>query len=173
MIYIFEGFDRSGKTTLSEMLAQAKNLKRFKSNFEIFSKVDLEEAVKHDWRFLLDVLSQVSIDLIFDRSFFSQYVYSMVLRRDNVLRHFSSMNEYEDLMKTYCEKLAKMPHLIVHCVRSDYSGVVDDKVDVALHTQINYNFEKIFSFCDKLHIVICTFEEGIQHNFEKVSLCAY
>ena len=172
MIYIFEGFDRSGKTTLSEMLAESKNIKRFKSSFEIFSKVDLEEATKHDWRFLLDVLSQVSIDLIFDRSFFSQYAYSMILRKDNVLRHFSSINEYEDLMKTYCEKLSKMPHVIVYCVRSDYSGIVDDKVDIALHTQINQNFEKIFTFCNKLNIIKCNFEDGIQHNFEKVNICA-
>ena len=165
MIIIVEGFDRSGKTTLCDLICEKTKIKKFKSSFEIFSKIDLEEAIKHDWRFVLDILSQVEFDIVFDRSFISQYVYSKILRIDNVIHQFKSIGNYDNMFKLYCDKLENIKHLIVYCERQNYIGVIDDKIDVSLNriAKMEYNVF-IAKFCAKLNVIRCNFENGIDNN---------
>ena len=106
MILIFEGGEKTGKSTLAEFLKNKlfreytfgeidNYYKYYRSTHQKDKTIDLEESIKSDWRFFLDIYQQVNFNIIFDRSFISQYVYSMIFRKNNVLKHFSDIKKYD------------------------------------------------------------------------------
>lgn len=175
MILFFEGFEKSGKTTLAQKMhldrysKLYKDFNYFRSSKQINSDVNLEEAIKYDWRFMLDFLSQVEVNAIFDRSFISQYVYSMILRRENILRHFGDVNPYEKLFLEYCNKLQTIDHLVVYCQRHNYKDEKDEHVDISMVNQIKIMYECFLNHTGKsLNILRCDFEDGIEKNYRKI-----
>jgi len=174
MIIIFEGIDKTGKTTLvertmSNLVDQGFEFRYFRSKFQGGKPVNLEEAIKHDWRFMLDFLTQTCFDVVFDRSFISQYAYSMALRPQSVLAQFGSSDAYKELMMNYFEMLKANLFMIVLCTRGDFTGASDNflKFDIDVVNKLNYYFYDILSLA-KVNFVTCVFEDGIVHNEQKI-----
>jgi len=168
MIIIFEGFDKSGKTTLANLLKQKYNFLYFKPTRQINSGLNLEQSIKYDWRFLFDFLNQNNVNVIIDRSFISQYVYSFILRRENILAEYSLYSEYDSLFIEYCEMLNNLEHLVVYCKRSDYTNATDDKVDININQDIKTMYDYFFDTYAINNLITCNFENGIDANFLKI-----
>lgn len=167
MILLFEGWDKAGKTTLSKKVQNELNFQYFKSAKEISSDVDLEEAIKYDWRFMLDFLSQIICNVCFDRSFISQYVYSYLLREENIQKKYVSFNIYENIFKNYIKQFNSIQGKIIYCVRNNYVDVIDDQVDITLADNANELYQQFFSNFN-IQPIICQYEDGIDFNFNKI-----
>lgn len=171
MITIFAGFDHSGKTTLATKLKNSKyNFEYYRSTHQQNKTINLEEAIKHDWRFLLDILQQININIIFDRSFICQYVYSLKFRKDSILNQFKNINKYFELFEEYCKILSNINHRIIFCYRNFYDTFeTDNYVDLNLHKEMTASYKDFLKKYSKyLNIINCEFEDGIQFNFNKI-----
>ena len=110
-IIFVEGVDQAGKTTKVRQIINAdpNQFVYFRSNYQKDSRfagelVNLEESMKHDWRILFDFINQTSDPnkiLIVDRGFLSSYVYSLILRHEDLepyldayLEMFKSISEF-------------------------------------------------------------------------------
>ena len=167
MILLFEGWDKAGKTTLSKKVQSELNFQYFKSRKEIHSGVDLEEAIKYDWRFMLDFLSQITCDVCFDRSFISQYVYSYLLREENIQKKYLSFANYENIFKNYVNQFNNIQSKVIYCYRKDYENVIDDKVDITLVNKANELYKQFFRNFNVTPI-LCCYEDGVDFNFNKI-----
>lgn len=170
MIIIFEGPDRCGKTTLAKKVAEHFSIPYFKSSKQGFCEVDLEQGNKHDWRFMLDFLSQTNPNVVFDRSFISQYVYSRIFREENVLKNFESLDKYWDLIRSYYYSLINMPHLIVYCRRKYTPDISDDtiKFDKERFENLSGCFDSFVANYNDNCVRVYDFENGIEHNFNSI-----
>lgn len=171
-IVIFEGPDQCGKTTLAEMFMEHRpGYQYFRSTKQMGSNVDLEAAIKYDWRFMLDFLSQVGIGsgVIFDRAFVSQFVYSITYRLDNVAKHYAP-KEYTDLFEDYVNKLSELNHYVVFCYRKSYEGLIDKhnaEVNEEKMKRVSHNFANFFGTTGvKLNVIWVPFENGIEKNLK-------
>lgn len=169
MILLFEGAEHVGKSSLAKKCVNY-GFTYYRSTHQKDRKTDLELAISHDWRFFLDIYLQSNFNIIFDRSFISQYVYSILFRKDNVLKYFNTIEKYENLFREYCDLLSKSQHLIIYCTRKNYEEKdEDDYIDLKYSDQIkekfNFFFEKIGYYLD---ITECKFEDGIEYNLNKI-----
>lgn len=168
MLIIFEGFEKAGKTTLAKKIKEKYNFLYFKPTKQINSGLNLERSIMYDWRFLLDLIHQNDFNLIIDRSFISQYVYSMVLRLNNILKEYNSFDLYNQLFYEYCEKINNIKSLVVYCTRENYQNVVDENVDININKNINEGYNDFFEKFKINNIVNCKFEDGIEKNLKKI-----
>jgi hypothetical protein len=76
------------------------------------AKCYLEKSIKYDWRFMIDFLSQIECNICFDRSFISQYVYSYLFRKNNILENYTN-EEYLNIFKQYTQNLYKFNYKYV------------------------------------------------------------
>lgn len=128
MIILFEGFEKTGKTEISQEIAKKLGAYYFKSKHE--PKVpwefdlDYEEAFKHDWRFFLDFISQNrDIKIVIDRGFPSEWVYAYAYRPDKVY------SEFTQIAITYSRLFNELDGVMVYLYRADYSDLSwDDPV---------------------------------------------
>jgi hypothetical protein len=174
MILIFCGFDRSGKSTLAKIVQKQYFFEYYRSTHQRDKSIDLESAIAHDWRFFFDIAKQINLDsimdIIFDRSFIDQYIYSKIFRKENICRHYNSFFLYEKIFKEYCDILQKMDHRIIFCIRENYKeGEMDEELDLSIYKTVNKEF---IYFFDKigynLNMIECKFEDGIEYNFKKI-----
>lgn len=164
---ILEGMDNSGKTTICDLVNRC-GYRPFKSSNEISSGVDLEEAIRHDWRFLIDFIRQMNTPVVFDRSFITQWAYSMHLRQDNILKHYGSFDNYNEVFRKYCAQM-HIGTLVIFCKRQDYTGTTDDKVDMQIAIDVQERFIQFFNSIGlDLDILECEFEDGIEANKIKI-----
>ena len=168
MILLFEGWEKVGKTTLARSIKTDLNFQYFRSTKQINSNVDLEQAIKYDWRFMIDFLSQVKTDVCFDRSFISQYVYSNLFRKDNILKNYD-LNEYDIIFKQYCDSLSLIDYKIIYCYREHYNDEIDDQVDITKVNEANKLYLDFFNkFVESSNLICCNYEDGLQYNINKV-----
>jgi hypothetical protein len=168
MIIIFEGFEKSGKTTLSKLLSNEKKYSYFRATNQINSNINLEQSIKHDWRFFLDFAKQCEQNVVIDRSFISQWVYSMILRKENILKEFSNYGEYFDIFANYCHDLNKLDSLVVFCKRENYNEEQDEHINVNKSKIFNETYNEFFKMFRIKNIIECNFEDGIQENLNKI-----
>lgn len=168
MILLFEGWEKVGKTTLANKVKDELNFNYFRSSKQINSGINLERAIQYDWRFMIDFLSQIQIDVCFDRSFISQYVYSNLLRKKNILKNYD-LDQYDNVFKQYCDLLSSFNYKIIYCYREQYDDETDDQVDITKVKKANELYYEFFNrFVNKNNLLTCYYEDGTQSNFEKI-----
>ena len=87
MVYIVEGIDRVGKTTLANKLSTKLQIPIYKHNNESFDYSLMDNTNETDKMIqLLDLYSFLSGDIIFDRFNWSDFVYGILLRSYDVER---------------------------------------------------------------------------------------
>lgn len=172
MIICLTGFDKNGKTTMStNILKEFKQFQYYRSMHQRDKITDLEQASKHDWRFLLDILQQINVDIVFDRCFIDQFAYSQVYRYENILKNFRSIEEYYSYFENYCKILSKINHLIIYFYKEFPKNVEDDFIDTSKMTEVLKYYEIFFNnFSKNLNILNCKFENGIEENFNRIKL---
>ena len=80
MIIIVEGIDRVGKSTLCEMLTKEFNIPIHKHNGYLkYSELKNTEETDKVLS-MLEILNETNGDIIFDRLYFSDYVYGLIER---------------------------------------------------------------------------------------------
>jgi len=167
VIYIVAGVDKTGKTTLCDGLANALNIPKFKSTYELFSDINLEEAIQHDWRFFIDVYNNLdNVDIIFDRSFICQWVYSLTLRADNVFKQYHSIPEYNQIFKEYVKQLDGRVKYIF-CYRDEDWDIEDEIIESSSFKSLQNTYESFFLIFN-ITPIRCRFEDGIEYNLNKV-----
>lgn len=93
MVIIVEGIDRVGKTTLCKKLSEATGVTIFKHNSDLFdySKMDNNNETDKEIQ-MLEVAKIGNVNLIFDRFYFSDFVYGTFERN---YRLYSSLENFE------------------------------------------------------------------------------
>ena len=120
MIIAFEGVDRCGKTEISRELSRQLGSPVFKNTGEW--STDLKDAtyfknlLVYGGTFLIDFISQVKPDVIFDRYYPSEWVYSRYFRRDT----------NDDILRKIDQKFSDIGGKIILCRRKSYYGIFDD-----------------------------------------------
>lgn len=173
MILIFEGADKSGKTTLCQRLVDEFNFKYFKSSRQMGSKLNLEEAIKYDWLFLLDFFNQTNFsnNVIFDRSFISQYAYSLVYRESSVMKNHKTILDYREIFRFYMGMLKKLDFYVIYCYRSNYKGVSDEIADLSVVGELKKRYEELLNDLfrdDRSRLIRCKFGDGVEFNYNKI-----
>jgi thymidylate kinase len=120
MLIICEGLDKSGKSTLVQILhMQIKNSIVIKKTYnENLYPIDFGAASCYDWQAMLDRIVLANPDVVFiaDRSFFTQTVYQICL---GVGEH-TITNEQMQMFNNYCKVVQEMPHLVIYCQSSNF-----------------------------------------------------
>jgi thymidylate kinase len=130
MLIIFEGLDKSGKSTMANLLHGAiKGSMLIRKTYakELYP-IDYGKASEYDWQALFDrvILANPDATFIADRSFFTQTVYQVCLGTGVNAITDAQMHMYN----AYCDILRKIPHLIVYCksARYEYDSMVTNPV---------------------------------------------
>ena len=137
MIIAFEGVDRCGKTEISRELACLTNTPVFKNTGEW--STDLKDAtyfknlLVYGGTFLIDFLCQVRPDVIFDRYYPSEWVYSRFFKRDT----------NEEILRKIDQKFSEIGGKIILCRRKSYRGIFDDMHEY-LDSQALEGLDKIY-----------------------------
>lgn len=145
MIIIMEGPDGCGKTNIGHKLSWELGCNYFKvsTEHENWRKNSFKEALEYDQTYLAEFLSSVECDVVIDRAYPSEYVYSHVFKRDTNL----------PLIKKIDEKFATVGAIIVICMRRDYSKVEDELVAVDKLDALHHMYWAFFSET-KCHCVV-------------------
>ena len=126
MLIYFEGVDRAGKTTLAKHLAQRIGVPYFKSADTMMKPYDSVLALKYSEMFLLDMLQQIKTDLVKDRGWLSELVYSSVFGR---ITNKTMINALDVLC-------SRMDVVIVICEKEELDFVEDVDVPINFYKSI-------------------------------------
>lgn len=102
MIIIVEGIDRVGKTTLCDKLSEELNIKIFRREFfmqlnEFDNKNETDKMIQ-----LLNIVNEIDGDIIFDRLYFSDYIYGLLERHYmliDAVKNFAEIDKYASSLK--------------------------------------------------------------------------
>ncbi len=87
MILLFEGVDNTGKTELAKAVSSKYNAFYFRMNNQIPSlsredSANMQKYIYQEWYLLYDFIRQSKLkNIVFDRSYISEYAYGYVLRQ--------------------------------------------------------------------------------------------
>ena len=114
-IIIFEGPDQCGKTEIGTRLSKLLNIPYFKNDNERKGFKDDEDyfvnMLKYSDPFFISYLKQSNANVILDRSFPSEYVYSKAFSRQTDL----------EALKWVDKEYSKLGALIIICYRTKYT----------------------------------------------------
>jgi len=123
MMIAFEGPDRCGKSEISSELARRLGHAYFKNTDEWSTDLRTPEYFKnllvYGGTFLTTFLEQVKPNVIMDRYYPSEWVYSRVFGRDS----------NEDVLRKIDSKFSEAGGQIIICRRKSYKGIKDDLHD--------------------------------------------
>ena len=156
-VIIFDSPDGTGKTNIAQALSAKLNIPYFKYPAEhAFWKADLfATALEFDQKFMASYLYQTKSNLVWDRAYPSEWVYSQVFKRQ------TSFGTLRDIDNIY----ALLGAWIVVPLRTDYSNSRED--DLVTNQQLAYLHDKYNEFCDEwtscntLRIYVDTFSNNL------------
>jgi len=168
MLIVFDGVDKTGKSTLCNIISKKFSTPIFhRKNKMLNSSINLEESFKYDWDILLDYFESNNDQshCIFDRSFFSQYPYSLVFRTKNVAITYNSLIEYKNIFKNYYERSKSCGIIFFYCTRKDIENNKEEKYELnkKVFDQLDLLYNEIFQYCN-IDINKINFENGIENN---------
>jgi hypothetical protein len=147
LILSFEGPDRSGKSEISLELSKILGIPRFKNTGEWLENIQstsyFSNTLTYGNTMLIDFIEQVGCDVIFDRHYPSEWVYSRFFGRET----------NDVIMSKIDKKLSQMGAKIVICRRRSYNGIQDDLysyIDSNALAQIDLLYEEFTKWteCD-------------------------
>ena len=147
LILSFEGPDRSGKSEISLELSKILGIPRFKNAGEWLENIQstsyFSNTLTYGNTMLIDFIEQVGCDVIFDRHYPSEWVYSRFFGRET----------NDVIMSKIDKKLSQMGAKIVICRRRSYNGIQDDLysyIDSNALAQIDLLYEEFTKWteCD-------------------------
>jgi thymidylate kinase len=141
MLIIFEGLDKSGKSTLASAIhSMLPGSIMIKKQFEpALYPINYSKASVYDWQAMFDriILANPDVTFIADRSFFTQTVYQLCLGHDSD----AITDEQMHMFNAYCAVMQKIPHLVIYCKSSQYE--LDNLVtNLEIRSRLDAMYEK-------------------------------
>lgn len=138
-VIIFCGPDRCGKTTILSQLSKLTNIKVYKSSSEHANFLNAQNKFLYESRYAdparFDLIKQLDINVIFDRSYPCEYAYANYYKR-----------EYDLLMLKHLDELySAIDAKIIFCTRKSFYGIsdnLDKKLNENALTQISKYYEE-------------------------------
>lgn len=156
--YIFEGPDRSGKTTIACEIALRSNLQYFKNKAEtqLFKKGGdtFKTQLEFCGPYLITLLEQLDFrgnGIVFDRLMPSEFAYSFAFDRET----------NEDVIWWMDQKMADMGYKLVVCYKSFYNMWDDDVVKRQKVPLIIEGYRRYTKLTKMPHITIDTMDEDL------------
>lgn len=123
MLIAFEGPDRCGKSEIAAELSRQTSVPVFKNSGEWFTDLRdpsyFKNLLVYGATFLADFMQQTGVDVIMDRNYASEWVYSRYFNRET----------NEEILRKVDDKFAASGGKIVICRRKSYNGIRDDLHD--------------------------------------------
>lgn len=163
-IIIFDGPDGTGKTNIALGLNARTNIPYFKFSGEAdyWRKNEFKTALEFDQPFMLEYLKQSKANIIWDRAWPSEWVYSKVFRRET----------NKALLERLDAEYARMGAWIVIPMRFDYSeNEKDDLVPPEKLQELHlvYNDFCKWTACNTLRIYVDTFQNHLLSELEAIA----
>lgn len=128
IVIVFEGPDKSGKSTIAQHFAERYNFNYYKNPRERQQKLagEIRYVAKYAGLWYADYIRQVPQRVIIDRHYISEWVYSHVEQRerdDAVLREID-------------KAFASIGAFIIICYRDDYTSFIDETTPTTMLPQL-------------------------------------
>ena len=166
-IFIFEGPDRCGKSSIAVELSEITNIPLFKASDQNDTFLNKQDKFIKDLRYadprVADLLKQTGYSLIFDRAYPSEFVYSQFMNRNTdmkALKHVDDM--YSDLGAT-----------IIICYRSSYVGIIDDlnsKIDENLLVDIDEAYKGFMKWTSCRTMLLNVDDENLHREINDIEI---
>jgi len=125
----FIGPDMTGKSNIAEALSKDINVPVFKNTGEWKTKLSSEDyfvnLLRFGGPFLMDFIKQVDVDVIMDRFYPCELVYSRAFSRETDIEIISWMDE----------EFSQINGKFIICLKESYEGLVDDVYPDQLPTE--------------------------------------
>lgn len=157
MLIIFEGLDKSGKSSMAGLMQNALHgLSIRKTYNKVLYPIDYSKASVYDWQALLDrvILANPEHTFVADRSFFTQTVYQLCLGTGE----HAITTEQMSMFNNYCKTVKQIPHLVVYCKSARYE--LDSMVtNITIRRKLDELYEQTLTDSG-LNVLILNTDEG-------------
>lgn len=158
-IIIVEGIDMVGKTSIVNSLSNKLNINSYKEVREekwYDHRIDLMYAEEAR----IQMLEQIGFDIIFDRSYPSEYAYAHAYNRETIDDKIYELDSRYALLGTRIIYLFKTPESFQH----DKTGLIDfDK-----YSKIHAEYEKFLHNTKCANISIDTTDQNLSKQIETI-----
>ncbi len=162
-IVIFDSPDGTGKTNIAQGLSMELKVPYFRmqSQHENWRKGKFKEALQFDQTYLVELLRQTKYDVIIDRAYPSEWVYSQVFNRDTDMETLEQVDD----------AFARLGAYIVIPVRRDYSNSRED--DLIPREMLQRLHDKYLEFaewtrCGTTVIYVDDFKDDLKREIEMI-----
>lgn len=160
-IIVFDGPDGCGKTNMGQGLSLDQKVPYFKMTTEAenWRKGTFMEALRFDQTYLAEFLKQTKTDVIIDRAYPSEFVYSRVFNRPTDMQ----------VLRKVDEAFARMGAYIIIPVRHDYSkNRLDDLVPQDKLQEIHDTYMQFrkWSKCSTITIFVDDYGDDLKKEIE-------
>ena len=162
-VMIFEGPDGTGKSSIAKFMSEHFSIPYFKFNAEhhYWRQKSFKTALEFDQPMMLQYLQQTRNDLIWDRAWPSEWVYSQVFNRETNGKLLSELD------KAYSE----MGIWIIIPMRDSYENVRPDEIipkDKIIQIHGMYESFCSWSQCATMRIYVDSFDNDIKKQMSAV-----
>lgn len=156
-LIIFDSPDGTGKTNISQALARELKVPYFRmdSQHDNWRAKRFQEALEFDQTYIASFLRQTKCDVIMDRAFPSEWVYSRVFKRKT----------NEKVLEQVDRDFARLGAYIVVPLRHDYSNSREDEVVPKAKLQALHDTYLEFcewSKCSTIKIYVDDFQNDLE-----------
>ena len=156
-IIIFDSPDGTGKTSIAKALSTSINIPYFKYDGEhdYWREKKFKTALEFDQQFMLQYLKQTGADIIWDRAWPAEWVYSSVFERET----------NHEVLNFLDKQYARLGAWIIIPMRHDYSQSQADAVIPHNKLQEIHEAYDVFcnwTKCNTLRIYVDTFANNLE-----------
>jgi len=167
MIIIFEGFDNCGKSTIARELSSSSNIKMMrndKSNLKLVKNYNFEDSFKYCIPKFFQYHDQGFIrDIIFDRDYFSEYVYGYLKRQKDFVDKaiLSSILQF-DL------EYFKRETFIIYCYKTEILNYKDDETPLEMKESVEKRYNEIIERSYNRVLMLNTDSQNLSEQIERI-----